>query len=150
MVLLARNHKSWVLTFPLFDKSGASTYSTRTNNVIWKNKQKSPQWSWNHKNRWIFLFAGSAGSLCLAVLSSSGFGQQEVPHVQSWTPVSHDWLQILTDWSVEPGPDREEAEHETFSSSQRFCFMLFCTLTLYLSYLCECHCLRRSYTICFS
>lgn len=127
-------------------------HSNKQCNIMRRKTQKSPQWSWNHKNKLIFLFDGSAGRLGLTVLSPSGFEQQEVPHVQSWSPVSHDWLQILTDWSAEPGPDRGEAEDETCSSSQCCYFMLFLH-TYIISVLFvwhECHCLHYLYTICFS
>lgn len=68
--------------------------------------------------------------VCLALLSHSGFEQQEVPHVHSLTSASRDWLQILTVWSAEPAPERGEAETCSLVKS-----MLFCTLTVSLSYM---------------
>ena len=72
------------------------------------------------QNQWIFPFVCLAGA-CVLGRPPLWFEQQEVTHVQSWTSVSHDWLQILTaqiswTWSRR----RREAEDETLRLGEVF------------------------------
>lgn len=85
-------------------------------------------WSYNNK-------ISEYSCVCLAGACVLGrpplwFEQQEVTHVQSWTSVSHDWLQILTaqiswTWSRR----RREAEDETCGSRAFSCTLTASSLT---------------------
>lgn len=136
-MFLAQNHRSWVLTFPFWDKSGASTFSTWTNDVILLKTNKIFTVilkSQKQRNNPVW---------CLCCLSQCGcpLPLRRKCHMFSLRLQRH--MIGCGYWSAEPGPDRGEDEDETCSTSQCCCFLFSSFFPLFLFYF-----LHYLYPIC--